>query len=128
MKNGIKILVGLDGSNYSNWALFEAISLAKKFNGSIKVISVYKQDDEREASKIQHKAKNLIESEKIDCSFLAILGSNPSLALIETARNENFDLIVVGSRGLSDAASFLMGSVSRKVVSKADCNVLVVKK
>lgn len=128
MKDNIKILVGLDGSNHSTWALLESISIAKKFSGSIKAITIYKQGNKNEALKIQLKAKQLIENEKIVCSFSAILGSNPSLALVEAAKNENFDLIVVGSRGLSDAASFLMGSVSRKVVSKANCNVFVVKK
>lgn len=128
MKDNIKILVGLDGSNHSTWALIEAISIAKKFCGSIKAVTIYKKGQQEEAKKIQLKAKQLIESEKISCSFLAILGSNPSLALVETARNEKFNLIVVGSRGLSETESFIMGSVSRKVVSKASCNVLVVKK
>ncbi len=65
---------------------------------------------------------------KNDASLTAILGSNPSRALVDTARNENFDLIVVGSRGLGSAAAFLLGSVSKQVVSKASCDVLVVKK
>ena len=128
IKQNVKILVGLDGSTHSTWALLEAISIAKKFSGSIKVITVYKRGSMDEASKIQSKAKQPLAEENVDSSFVAILGSNPSLALINTAENENFDLIVVGSRGLSDTAAFLMGSVSKKVASKANCNVLVVKK
>jgi len=58
----------------------------------------------------------------------AILGSNPSRALVDSARNENFDLIVVGSRGLGSAATFLLGSISKQVVTKASCDFLVVKK
>lgn len=128
MKDQMKILVGLDGSDHSTWALMEAISIAKKFSGHIKVITVYKQGSKDEAEKTQLKAKQLLEEENIDCSLSAILGSNPSRALVNTAKNENYDLIVVGSRGLGDAASFLIGSVSKKVVSKASCDVLVVKK
>ena len=37
------------------------------------------------------------------------------------------DLILMGSRGLSDIQGFLLGSVSRQVVSAAPCSVLVVK-
>ncbi|HEX6728082.1 MAG TPA: universal stress protein [Nitrospira sp.] len=37
------------------------------------------------------------------------------------------DLILMGSRGLSDIQGFLLGSVSRQVVSSAACSVLVVK-
>jgi len=44
------------------------------------------------------------------------------------AKHESFDLIVVGSRGLGSAASFLIESVSRQVASKAHCDALVVKK
>ena len=124
----MKILVGVDGSDYSTWALMEAIAIAKKFSGHIKVITVYKQGKKDEATKTQMKAKHLLDEEKIDSSLSAILGSNPSRALVDTAENEKFDLIVVGSRGLGRAASFLLGSVSKQVVSKASCDVLVVKK
>jgi len=128
MKDKMKILVGVDGSDYSTWALMEAISIAKKFSGHVKIIIVYKQGNKDEATKTQIKAKQLLEEEKIDSSISAILGSNSSRALVDMAENENFDLIVVGSRGLGSAAAFLLGSVSKQVVSKANCDVLVVKK
>jgi len=128
MKDKMKILVGVDGSDYSTWALMEAISIAKKFSGHVKIVTVYKQGNKDEATKTQIKAKQLLEEEKIDSSISAILGSNSSRALVDMAENENFDLIVVGSRGLGSAAAFLLGSVSKQVVSKASCNVLVVKK
>ncbi len=128
MKEKMKILVGLDGSDYSTWALVEAISIAKKFSGHVKVITVYKQGKEDDASKIQMKAQQLLDEEQIDCELSSILGSNPSRALVETADQEKVDLIVVGSRGLGSAAAFIMGSVSKQVVTKANCDVLVVKK
>jgi nucleotide-binding universal stress UspA family protein len=128
MKEKMKILVGLDGSDYSTWALMEAISIAKKFSGHVKVITVYKQGKENEASKIQMKAQQLMDEEQIDCELSSILGSNPSRALVDTAEKDKVDLIVVGSRGLGSAAAFIMGSVSKQVVTKANCDVLVVKK
>jgi nucleotide-binding universal stress UspA family protein len=128
MKNKMKILVGIDGSEHSKWALIEAINVAKKFSGFIKVITVYKQGMDKEAEKVLEEAEEYLKKEKIDHCSSSILGSNPSRALINVAKHENFDLIVVGSRGLGSAASFLLGSVSRKVVSKSHCDVLVVKK
>ncbi|MCW4022786.1 MAG: universal stress protein [archaeon] len=128
MKQNLKILVGVDGSDNSTWALMEAISIAKKFSGHIKVITVYKQGKKDEATKTQTKIKQLLDEEQIDSNLSAILGSNPARALVDTAENEKIDLIVVGSRGLGNAASFILGSVSKKVVSKASCNVLVIKK
>jgi len=123
-----RILVGYDGSNHSRMALLEAIKIAKVFSGFIKVITVYKQGFEKEAEKLLREAEQYLESEKVDHELLSILGSNPSRALVNTAKHEEFDLIVIGSRGLGSAASILLGSVSRQVATKAECDVLVVKK
>jgi nucleotide-binding universal stress UspA family protein len=43
------------------------------------------------------------------------------------ARRWKADLILIGSRGLSDIKGFLLGSVSRRVASMAPCSLLVVK-
>jgi nucleotide-binding universal stress UspA family protein len=127
MKEKIRILVGIDGSNYSDRALLEAVTIAKKFSGFVKVITVYRRGMEKEAKKILEHAKFYVENE-VEYELLAILGSNPARALHNTATHECFDLIVVGSRGLGSKVSLLLGSISRQVVSKAECNVLVVKK
>jgi len=106
----------------------EAIALAKKFSGSIKVISVYKRGMENKVEEIIKDAKQTLEKENIQYTTTCILGTNSGRALQHVASHEKFDLIVVGSRGLSSTASILLGSVSRQVVSTANCNVLVVKK
>ncbi len=131
----MKILVGTDGSGHSKAAFIEAINVAKKFSGFVKVVTVYKQGMDKEAEKVLKEAEKVLEEaekylkkEKINYRLSSILGSNPSRALVNIAKHEKFDLIVVGSRGLGSAASFLLGSVSKRVVSKAHCDVLVVKK
>jgi len=124
----MRTLVGIDGSDHSLWALMEAINVTKRFSGFLKVIVVYNQGKEEEAKKIRQKTEQYLEKERINCELSAILGSNPSRALVNTAKHENFDLIIVGSRGLGSAAAFFLGSVSKKVVSDAHCDVLVVKK
>jgi nucleotide-binding universal stress UspA family protein len=123
-----KIIVGYDGSEQSKKALAEAITIAKCFSGSIKAVTVYQQGMENKAEEILSEAKLLLEKEKVEHSTLSILGSNPARALESIAKQENFDLIVVGNRGLGGTASLLLGSVSRQVVTNAVCNVLVVKK
>ena len=128
MKDNMRTLVGIDGSDHSLWALIEAINVTKRFSGFLKVIVVYNQGKEEEAKKIRQKTEQYLEKERINCELSAILGSNPSRALVNTAKHENFDLIIVGSRGLGSAAAFFLGSVSKKVVSDAHCDVLVVKK
>ena len=128
MDQGKKILVGVDGSEHSKMALLEAITLAKKIPGFIKAVTVYRQGMDKEAERILKEVKHYLTTERINHEVSSILGSNPSRALVTIAEHEEFYLIVVGSRGLSSTASFLLGSVSRQVVTKANCDVLVVKK
>ena len=52
---------------------------------------------------------------------------DPREVLIDTARSERSDLIVVGSRGRSGLPKLLIGSVASHVVAHAPCSVLVVK-
>lgn len=47
--------------------------------------------------------------------------------IAKEARRVKADLILMGSRGLSDIQGFLLGSISRQVASAAPCSVLVVK-
>lgn len=127
MNGNVKILVGIDGSGQSKKALMEAITIAKKFSGSIKVVSVHKRGMENKAEEILNDAKQILEKEKIEHTTTSILGTNPARALQQIANREKFNLIVVGSRGLGSTASILLGSVSRQVIATANCNVLVVK-
>ena len=128
MFDKMKILIGIDGSEHSKNALMEAINIAKRFSGSVKVISVHKRGMVNQAERLLKEAETYLKLEKIENEVLPILGSNPARALIFMAEHEKFDLIVVGSRGLGSAASMLLGSVSKKVVANAPCDVLVVKK
>jgi nucleotide-binding universal stress UspA family protein len=48
-------------------------------------------------------------------------------AIVELAAKENFDLIVIGTRGMTGFKKLLVGSVSSGVVTNANCSVLVVR-
>lgn len=47
--------------------------------------------------------------------------------IIQYAREQEIDLILAGSRGLSEVRGWLLGSVSRKLVHYSACSVLIVK-
>jgi nucleotide-binding universal stress UspA family protein len=47
--------------------------------------------------------------------------------IIQYVKEQSIDLIVCGSRGLSQVTSWLLGSLSRKLVHYAGCSVLIVK-
>jgi nucleotide-binding universal stress UspA family protein len=48
-------------------------------------------------------------------------------AIIDYAEQEKVDLIIIGSKGLSQSSRFKMGSVAAKVVKHSPCSVYVVK-
>lgn len=52
---------------------------------------------------------------------------HPVEAITRVAKQREADLIVMGSRGLSAAPSFLMGSISEGVLHHAHCPVLIVR-
>ncbi len=56
-----------------------------------------------------------------------ILHGNPFVSLVQFAREENVDLIVIGTHGRTGLRHILIGSVAEKVVRKAYCPVLVVR-
>jgi nucleotide-binding universal stress UspA family protein len=51
----------------------------------------------------------------------------PGDAIVEVARSEQVDLVVVGSHGRGAVGRFLVGSVSEHAVRHAPCPVLVVR-
>jgi nucleotide-binding universal stress UspA family protein len=55
-----------------------------------------------------------------------VKNGQPARTIVLFAEERKADLIVVGSRGLGDIEGYLLGSVSHKVTSLADCPVMVV--
>jgi nucleotide-binding universal stress UspA family protein len=56
-----------------------------------------------------------------------VLRGDPREAIVDAAKAESVDLVVVGSHGRSGVTKLLMGSVASHVVTHAPCSVLVVK-
>jgi len=56
-----------------------------------------------------------------------LVEGRPSDKIIETAEKGNFDIIIMGSRGLGGIKEFFLGSVSDRVADEAACPVLIVK-
>jgi nucleotide-binding universal stress UspA family protein len=63
----------------------------------------------------------------MDIEALVVQGI-PFAEIISIARENDIDMIVLGSHGRTGIVHMMMGSVSEKVVRKAPCSVLTVKK
>ncbi len=57
-----------------------------------------------------------------------VLPGDPRAALVDVAKQENADLVVLGSHGRTGLPKLVLGSVASHVVSHAPCDVLVVKR
>ncbi len=134
-----KILVAVDGSKYSDAAVTMAGELAEKFGSKvtllnvIKPLSVFHEEVEivedlqkDEARRILKKSKEILIDMEVDSKTLFRKGDLAS-EIVDLAKENDVDLIVVGSRGLSGIKMFLLGSVSKRVTEHAHCSVLVVR-
>jgi len=152
-----KILVPLDGSEHSQRALETAIQIAKKFHSEIVVLHVYSVtvtpvivpepttvtpagvpvatsaevakmvDAARDVGRqILAEGKRNVQAEGIEVDT-ALREGNSVQEIVRLAREGQFDLVVVGARGIHRIREILLGSVSEGVAKNAPCPVLVVK-
>lgn len=59
------------------------------------------------------------------CQGIATVGE-PAAVIVDTARQEGSDMIVIGGRGRWGMAEMFLGRITRRVTGKAHCAVLVV--
>jgi nucleotide-binding universal stress UspA family protein len=152
-----KILVPLDGSEHSLKALERATEIAKKFSGKITLIHVYSVSIQpimlpapttlgspsipiltgaevsrmAEATRgfgnrILREGEEKVKAEKVQVEKTLVEGHAVE-EIVRAATEGNFDLIVIGARGISHIREILLGSVTDGVIHHVHCPVLVVK-
>jgi nucleotide-binding universal stress UspA family protein len=136
-----KILVPVDGSDSSFRALHEAFKLAKNMGSEVTLINVYSAGSSvimsstqeilrnlalKEAQANLNRAKEAAKSEGVTVKELLLEGDAVD-QIVKTAKDGNFDLIVMGARGLNPVAELVLGSTSHGVIKKAPCPVLITR-
>jgi len=135
-----KILVPLDGSSNSFRGLDIAIHMARESHATITglyVLGIVKPQTNdqitplekmllKNAQKIMKKAK-LKAAQKGILFFDRISYGDNGKRIVDIAHRKNFDLIVIGSRGMSSAKEIFLGSTSNYVLHKSKKPVLIVK-
>ncbi len=137
-----KLLVPIDGSPDAHRALDAALDLAARLGAAVTVLEVvedfgplpgYYEAAPEGTDRVRWLADQRFED------VVPALGTtdvpwdrrvergDPADTVCRVAEQGAYDLIVIGSRGLSSVKRFLVGSVSDRVVHHAPCPVLVVR-
>lgn len=84
------------------------------------------EEEERQGRHLLERTVKMLADEGIEASS-ALLRGDAASEIIQYVTAHQIDLIVAGSRGLSQMKRLLLGSLSRKLVHYASCSVLIVK-
>lgn len=145
MLNFKKILVPIDFSEYSLQALKYVADFAKVFQSEVYLIYVVEpiiyppdlsigqialptlnfQVDEKAKEELDRVAKEELDKET-KVQTIVKLGK-PYLEILEVAKNEDIDLIIISTHGHTGVEQILFGSTADKVVRKAPCPVLTLR-
>ncbi len=149
----MRILCAVDGSEYSQWGVQALEALASREPEHVTLLHVVNTSAlqaakgknpiaEKRALAAMEKAGGILlrEAERSArvalgqaatgprTKFQTVLAHGPlAQTIARQARRLKADLILLGSRGLSDIRGFLLGSISRQVAAIAPCSVFVVK-
>lgn len=133
-----KILLATDGSAYSKEAEERAVDLAAQHGAELFIVGVVDTNDEFFASAPQladelvsntsNYLKNILavaQAAGIKASTI-IKEGEPNEMIADAANEVQADIILMGSHGRKGITRLLMGSVTERVIGRADCPVLVV--
>jgi nucleotide-binding universal stress UspA family protein len=141
-----RILVAIDNSPSAERALRQAIDLSKKYGAKLIIVhvilrrlyavtpseagvlasTVFVKEMETEGKIVISKAEEMLEGAGVDHDCKLLQGV-PADEIVKIAQEEGVDLIVIGSRGLTEVRAFLLGSVSDRVSHRTKSPVLIVK-
>ena len=150
----MKILVCTDGSEHSQKAVKEASKIVKCYaDPEVTVAYIYerkpaldysgrgdlyisdavleqlKEDAEKrkeEKKELLIEAAKVFEENGIKAN-IELKEGHPAQTIVKMVEEEGFELVVLGSRGVSGLKRLFLGSVSNAVLQEARCNVLIVK-
>jgi nucleotide-binding universal stress UspA family protein len=137
-----KILVATDGSAESDKAIEKTIEMSKKEGAEVIVVNVAEDycpmgltevDCDTIRELVMKESKGIMSAaiEKMKSAGITARGiieiGRPADTIIEIAKREKVDEIIMASHGKHGAKKFLMGSVTARVVEWAPCPVTVIK-
>ncbi len=127
MNSNVKILVAFDGSAIAHKAVEEAVDLAQKYNGSITVLHVTYELSDKDSLNLLKSVESKLASKRVKYKLQSERSEYVPRRIIRVAMDGAYDLIIMGSRGLNISKSWVLGSVSMKVLESSHLPVLIIK-
>lgn len=136
-----RILVATDGSIHAKRGLEKAVEMVRPYKSEVHIDLVYCVDvrghsevflysDNAEAD---HLAKRMLaesleylESEDVSAGSFYLRGE-PARVVLQHLKDNEYDCLVVGSRGRNELQTLVLGSVSHKLAKHAKIPVLIVR-
>ena len=118
-----RILVGTDGSTTAAKAVDRAVELAKVSGASLTILT----------AGIGERAKEIVDKEAARHADSGVKietrvdDRDASTALVEVGDQGDYDLLVVGNKGMTGASRFFLGSVPNKVSHHVQRSLLIVR-
>ncbi len=136
-----RIMLAFDGSESSYLAAEHAFDLVEKYGAELEVVAVSQLPDfgisKEEAEQYQVRAASFFKQNFAQLERKAkarqvkfnkqLLQGHVGYKLVAHAQEGDFDLVVVGEKGHSRLEEIFLGGISRYVIKRAPCTVLVVK-
>jgi universal stress protein A len=133
-----RILMATDFSDHAHEAMKQAAALARALGAELVMCHVIEPlPFSAGTPPVPHASDPASDARALCEKWLTEFGIENGRALVEqgyafaeiarVARNEEVDLVVLGSHGRGAIAHMLLGSVAERVARKAPCSVLVVR-
>ena len=135
-----KILVAFDGSEPAKRAFRMALEMAEPFHAELIVLAVAQLPEPAAMVESSAMLESATEHYEGDFQNLREMAASVGVSLdthvvvghaadqiIHQAAEEHVDLIVMGHRGKNLIQRWLLGSVSKRVISYATCSVLIAR-
>ncbi len=139
-----KMLIPIDGSDHSRKVIELASDIASRYKAKVHIVHVISPLDrahelyedllkeveenyQNYARKIIAEAERAFKKKGVEGYQSAILRGDPAQAILQFAKENGVDMIVMGSHGAGAADMLMFGSVSHKVCHLAKCTCITVK-
>ena len=121
------VLVATDRSETAERAVRFAAEMAERYEAELLVLRVLIGQDVARADALTD-LDEYVETLPGERKRSAVVsGDDPAEAIVEAARRERVDVLVVGSVGMSGRREFLLRNVPNRVSHNAPCTVVIVQ-